>query len=317
MAYLQKKLPTDSVFLRDVQYIHPSKKLRNKALPAIGRLAYTIGNVLQPSSICGDKSLEQWTDSVKNQFQIFQNESIDLNTNGIDNFWNCIENMKDLQENDRFKELSIMVKACMCVSHANVVPERGFSINKAVLDNRSSLSEDTVESVVKEFVILHGGVTNITITKHLLNSVSNSRIMYQKYLETKGEEKKAEKRKSEIVEISSKKQKKNAEDLADIDNRISEENCKLQASQKLISDANDNIARALNSNSVCKKTIIEARSMLDMGICASKKSQSEINALYLKKKSFYWKSKKIKLIFNMYLFFYFKCTQNINHEDFI
>lgn len=37
--------------------------------------------------------------------------------------------------------------ACFCISHVNAVPEHDFSINKKVLEDRTSLNEKTIEAV--------------------------------------------------------------------------------------------------------------------------------------------------------------------------
>lgn len=57
-----------------------------------------------------------------------------------------------------YSELSELMKHCLCVSHGNAVPERGFSINKNMLEDRTLLKEGAIEALrlAKECLLLHG-----------------------------------------------------------------------------------------------------------------------------------------------------------------
>lgn len=111
--HLQKMLPHNSKFLKYAQYITPSKKSKNGSLSAIGKLACTIGNVLKPSGICGSKTVEQWADYIKSQYQIYQSEEINLDENNIAIYWDSVGSMKDEQGNYRFMEVAYMIKSCL------------------------------------------------------------------------------------------------------------------------------------------------------------------------------------------------------------
>ena len=74
-----------------------------------------------------------------------------------------------------------MAKLPQCVlllSHGNNTPERGFSVNKRLLDvhDYSSTYEDTIIALdmVKDELVHVGGILEFPITRELLNSVSAS-----------------------------------------------------------------------------------------------------------------------------------------------
>lgn len=58
-----------------------------------------------------------------------------------------------------------------------------------------------------------------------------------------------------------------------------EEKIKLQTAQKLIIDGNSKLFIATNAKILCKKDLLEAKSMLDMGIATSQSSQEKITFL--------------------------------------
>ena len=59
-----------------------------------------------------------------------------------------------------------MAKAALTLSHSNAVPERGFSVNNAMLGKEKlSLAEKTIvaQRVVKDCVRIFGSVTNLSL----------------------------------------------------------------------------------------------------------------------------------------------------------
>jgi hypothetical protein len=47
----------------------------------------------------------------------------------------------------KYKQMGLMTLICLTLSHGNANAERGFSINKFALENRSSLKESTIIAV--------------------------------------------------------------------------------------------------------------------------------------------------------------------------
>lgn len=167
--YFQKHLPHDSIFVRDAQCLHPSNKTKSNSLPAIGRLALNISKILQNTSLCTRKSPEEYANLVKREFSHYQTEDIPLMSDSpidrvpIDQFWYSVGDFKGTDGKSSFSALSEVAQYCLCVSHGNAVPERGFSINKSMLEDRSSLKGDTIEALrlVKESIVLHGNQVRI------------------------------------------------------------------------------------------------------------------------------------------------------------
>lgn len=61
-----------------------------------------------------------------------------------------------------------MSKACMCLSHGNATPERGFSENKAVLTHREKLDEETIVAIriTKDFLNIEHWTFTFEISRH-------------------------------------------------------------------------------------------------------------------------------------------------------
>ncbi|XP_056451965.1 uncharacterized protein LOC130387052 [Gadus chalcogrammus] len=82
-----------------------------------------------------------------------------------------------------YPELWAFFKKLLILSHGQATVERGFSINKEV--ESDNLEEDTVvtQRLVCDYIIQHGGVTKVPLSKPLLASVARARTRYR--LETK------------------------------------------------------------------------------------------------------------------------------------
>ena len=79
----------------------------------------------------------------------------------------------------------------LVLPHGNADPERGFSINKYLLQvHGSQIKEDTIEAVrlVKDQIIKRNGIMNVPITKDWLKSCQSASQKYNVYLEAKKEE---------------------------------------------------------------------------------------------------------------------------------
>ncbi|XP_073321500.1 uncharacterized protein [Pagrus major] len=91
-----------------------------------------------------------------------------------------------------YPELWAFCQKLLLLSHGQATVERGFSINKEVeCDN---IQEDTVVTrrLVCDYIIQHGGVTQVPLTKDLLVSVAAARTRYRVHLEAEKKKKEAE-----------------------------------------------------------------------------------------------------------------------------
>lgn len=118
----------------------------------------------------------------------------------VDEYWFKIGQIKSDDGFLKYPQLFALAKCCLTLSHGNAAPERGFSINKNILQvHGTSLSESTLIALrrVKESLILHGGELNIPITKSLLKSVENSYSKYKADMEIRKQAEEAECRRKE------------------------------------------------------------------------------------------------------------------------
>ena len=91
-------------------------------------------------------------------------------------------------------QLFSLAKAVLSISHGNVVPERGFSINKYMLSvHGNAIQEDTLVSLrlIKDQLCLDVGLSKFKVTTELLKSAR-----YQQYLQIKRDLKEKEERRS-------------------------------------------------------------------------------------------------------------------------
>jgi len=87
--------------------------------------------------------------------------------------------------------MSFVAKAALTLSHSNASPERGFSVNNAlVTTDQGSLSERSIVTVrvVKEVVCVFGSCTKVSITKDLIHSVRYAHSEYALFLENEREQ---------------------------------------------------------------------------------------------------------------------------------
>ncbi|KAL7829112.1 hypothetical protein SRHO_G00327460 [Serrasalmus rhombeus] len=116
----------------------------------------------------------------------------------------------------RFNQLS---KKLLLLSHGQASVERGFSVNKEV--EAENMQEDTIVThrLICDYVTMHGGVTQVPLTKELLASVGAARSKYRLFLDQERirKEKESQSQKRKLTEQSLedlKKRKKSLEDVS-------------------------------------------------------------------------------------------------------
>lgn len=98
-------------------------------------------------------------DEIKRQYLMYQGVSIQYDqTQSVEHHWATVGKYVGTDNKFCFAELATVAIDCLCVSHGNAVPERGFSVNKHLLQDRSLLKEKTIVSLrfVKEAINLSG-----------------------------------------------------------------------------------------------------------------------------------------------------------------
>ena len=125
----------------------------------------------------------------------------DYNPSNIDveEYWNKVSSLLNEDGNPRYCHLSKLALTILLLPHVNADPERGFSVNKKVLEKHgNNIDEDTLESVriVKDFLIQSGGQCRIELQKEMIQPCKSSRSKQQEHLEEKSVEKRRRKTKT-------------------------------------------------------------------------------------------------------------------------
>lgn len=188
-SYLIERMPLDNVLIKDAQYLHPLPKFRlsDKSTAAIRRLALIVGNVLKSKlkasfKLTQEISPDQFPDLIINQWHKYQNESIDESWYRdneterfipINLFWNKVSKIEDIDGKFMFTSLCKLLFTFLSISHGNATPERGFSLNKFVLDDRTSLSEDVLISlrIIKDQLKCSEDIIEFKVTSRLMELV--------------------------------------------------------------------------------------------------------------------------------------------------
>ena len=88
----------------------------------------------------------------------------------------------------KYPQLFPLVKCVLSISQGNSIPERGFSINKHILDiHGNSTQNDTIVAfkMVKDHISSVEGIMNVSINKQFFSSVQSARQRYHCDLEAK------------------------------------------------------------------------------------------------------------------------------------
>lgn len=300
-VYLQKHLPHDSIFLKDLTSLQPDNRKRSSSAPAIRRVALKIANVLSNTRLT-PLTPERYADEVMSQFNIYQSDTFEMpNTDpdkplSIEDYWNFIGKLPDSEGKLKYKELLKLVRTCLSISHGNADPERGFSENKAILDGRECLGEETIVAIrlIKQSVALYGGVLKFPITRELINLFEGAKKAYEENQNLKKAEsalKLATKRK--LDESASGVAGANLnENLIDIEKLISAEKCKIEASNTVLQNGQSALEKALSNKQVIKDNVVKANALIKIGLENSKVSQNKPAELVSRKEEILEKMRK-------------------------
>ena len=110
---------------------------------------------------------------------------------GIDKIWQKVEIMVDSDGSLKYPQLFALMKYVLSLSHGHAVPERGFSMNKIMLESHGyTIDNDTIAALrlVKNSIRKEGGVDKFPTTRKLLNYSLESYAKYQKYLASRRRE---------------------------------------------------------------------------------------------------------------------------------
>ena len=137
-----------------------------------------------------DKFQDAYWEKALNECSFYHDSTECSNFHRIDHYWACIENILDSDGRSKYSYLFTFPTIVLSLSHATVVPERAFSINKHLLSiHGHSINEETIVALrlVKDHLFKIGGPAKVKITPTLLVSAKNSFQRYNADLEAKRE----------------------------------------------------------------------------------------------------------------------------------
>lgn len=135
------------------------------------------------------------------------------------------------------------------------MPERGFSLNKNLLEGRNSLKEETIEAlrIVQEHVAQYKSISEFPLPRMLLENVRNARKMYNEYLEAEKENKLKKTKELKSNDIDGNQQKNllaQAQSSADIRAKIVDLEKRIKINSSLIEEGNKSLEKALKLKKV-------------------------------------------------------------------
>lgn len=187
--------------------------------------------------------------------------------------------MKNFYDELMYVDLSQLAKTVLCLSHANSDPERGFSENKYILENRGMLEEETLVEIRMD----HINVTDFPISLRLLQLCSNARQFFFTFLEQQKVEKELIQRNQDVEEkckYAASVKKSQSDKLSDIDKSLQLEEKKMDTAEGRIKYGNKIMADLINSKGpIDKKQLIKAQMLVESGVkkvCTIKLSVTEL-----------------------------------------
>ena len=206
----------------------------------------------------------------------------------IDYFWKRIGEIRDDNGSLKFPQLFELAQCVLSLSHGNSTPERGFSINKIMLEAHGyTMYEDTIVAlrIVKDELNRVGGVTNFNITSGLISDVKAS---YSKY----EADRIARKALADAEAARRKKELDNSAKNVLIDKEVMLVNteivkCKasLKVADDIIDDAKTKLQEALAHKKLDRDLVQQALSKIEVGTERKRKFEGDLDALHTKKKT--------------------------------
>ena len=323
-SYLPQKLPFDINLLRNTEFLNPVKRKAGGATSAISNLALKVTSVLENvlGSIFQMESKHAVVDAIGNQWYFFQNEEIPeewyVNQQAekptfsrhqksywvrareecgldstltspacfvrINHFWRRIGNLVDEFGAKKYPQLAKLAQFVLSLSHGNSTPERGFSVNKLLLDVHGySTYEDTIIAlrIVKDELLRVGGILEFSITRELLDPVSASWSKYEAERLARLQAESAEKKKREQIKEENERRIVAEKQVAEIDDKIVQCKSNISVANDLIYLVQVNIKQAVEEKNTQKRRQLtqQGLSKLQVGTERKRKFEEDLQKL--------------------------------------
>ena len=198
---LLDKSPLSYSFVRSASAFDPNFMVSNQeeSLAKLKRAVSVLNNCNRVADNDCDDVIWQYQHFVDNvvktnemEFRNFSHKNENLR---LDNFF-----VKFIDGQDEYNKLWTVIKMVLVLSHGQATVERGFSINKQVLEVNMQRKSLEAQRIICDEILYRGGILKVPMTKPLLLAVSASRSKYQQDLERKREEKNRGEKRKEIQE---------------------------------------------------------------------------------------------------------------------
>jgi hypothetical protein len=243
----------------------------DKAKSAISGLCLHMNKVTKTDDVC-DRVNAEWmvymSDSSVDALQLTFDTSCDICA-----YWQNVSELLNGTGGKKYSNLSDVAKAALTLSHGNAIPERGFSVNNAMLGKEKlSLAEKTIvaQRIVKGVVNIFGSVTNVLITKDIINAARMAYSEYALCLEEERRQKAKELQKTVEAEkeVEEKRQLQKTkesivEQLRAEEQAEKEHKRELNTAKELLSEASNKMAEAIQRNNM--QSVKGAQMMLKAG----------------------------------------------------
>jgi len=178
----------------------------------------------------------------------------------------------------KFRNLLQLAKCVFVLPHGNADPERRFSINKRIIEiHGSSLGPDTIEAIrlVKDYLLIIGGVEKVTISKELLKSCASAYSKYNFYLEEK--KKKVDQMKEREREESEKSSAKEEINGMERDREMIMKG--IEVAEKSLKEGHSDLEQSLKCKSLNRESLNIAQSKISMGMKRKTELSTELAKL--------------------------------------
>ena len=175
----------------------------------------------------------------------------------------------------KYPQLVALIKCVLSLRHGNAVPERGFSINKILLESHGyTIQNDTIVCLcfVKDEIQRVDGVLNVKITRELMDDVKNSHKKYEADRKQRQELKENElasvkKHQDAAAQKKEAAAKEKVSQVQRIHSDIKEYEMKMKCADAIIIEAKDslqNVLKSSDSNKLSRNVIQSATAKIEI-----------------------------------------------------